>query len=133
MVELYRELASRIVARNNCVKSSTLEWKGKHEEVISQLIDKLPHGSGLDSDWRINYEKSQPDRIQLYTSYHAMDENGFYDGWIDFTLTITPSLLSGFHLNISGVFGKYQDIKEYLYDILNYALNQRIDMELIKY
>ena len=56
-----------------------------------------------------------------------MDENGYYDGWIDFRLTVTPSLAHDFNTLITGNFGKYQDIKDYLYDILTMALNTSID------
>lgn len=126
--KLYREMAVFIDARLNCQKSNNTEWFDKHTDYLENyLLQKLPHGSGLDYTWNYDYKKSHGQKIVLTMSYHAMDENGFYDRIIDFTLTITPSLTNDFNLSITGNFGKYQDIKDYLYDILNDAFYQDID------
>lgn len=120
--KLYRELASRVQARSACQKTGNNEWFAKHTEFAEKLLGELPHGSGLDGTWGIDYAKSHAERLVLTMQYHAMDENGFYDGWIDFSLTITPSLSMGCKLNIRGNFGKYQDVKDYLYETLDAAL-----------
>ena len=126
-MELYKKLARTIDARNNCIKNNNQEWQDRHEDTIQQLIEMLPHGSGLDGTWKIDIGQSGDQKIILYMSYHAMDENGFYDGWINFMLTIKPSLMFGFNLNIKGNFGKYQGIKDYLYDALESAIRQEIE------
>jgi hypothetical protein len=52
-----------------------------------------------------------------------MDE-GMYTRWINWKLIITPSLTLGFHMNITGNFGKDQDIKDMLYDMFRCALEE---------
>ena len=120
--KLYQALGAAVVARANCEKSGNAEWFEKWTDKIKAYLGLLPHGSGLDGQWDIDYARSREDHIVLTMSYHAMDENGFYDGWIDFSLTITPSLQLGFKLNIRGNFGKYGDVKDYLYETLDAAL-----------
>jgi hypothetical protein len=126
--KLYKELAATIQARENCKQSNNIEWFNKHTDKINSLItNQLPHGSGLDTEWAIDFDKSHGNKITLSTSYHAMDENGYYDGWIDFTVIVLPSLSFDFTIHIRGNFGKYQDIKDYLYDILNESFSQEIE------
>ena len=120
--KLYQEMASLIQARQNCINKGNTEWQGKHEKRLCELLDELPHGSGLDYTWHYDFNKSNQDKIVLLMSFHAMDENGYYDAVIDFKVTITASLSNDINMVITGNFGKYQDIKDYLYDILQYAL-----------
>jgi len=53
---------------------------------VQDLADALPHGSGIDSDWRIVVKKNGA--VYVFGSYHQMDENGMYNGWVDFTVII---------------------------------------------
>ena len=129
--KLYQEFAQRIQAKKHCEQKENVEWQTKHTIALEKLIDLLPHGSGLDYEWTIDYDKSNAEKVVLTMAYHAMDEMGGYDKVIYFTLTITPSLIHGFNLAITGNFGKYQDVKEYLYDILGESLSQTIDTNLV--
>lgn len=51
-----------------------------------KLEDALPHGSGIDMDWK--FEVCQNGNIFCHNSYHGMDEGGMYDGWQDFYVKI---------------------------------------------
>ena len=53
-----------------------------------------------------------------------MDEHGFYDGWVSFKVVISSCLMFGFRLKITGKFGKYSHVKNYLYDLYYYNLSQ---------
>ena len=66
----------------------TPEQKKKLDELETTLTDILPHGSGIDAAWRI--ERKKNGSIVASSSYHGMNENGFYDGWQDFSVTIYP-------------------------------------------
>src|SRR5688572_28954272 len=58
---------------------------------VEEITDLLPHGSGFDGDWVV--EEDTENRY-FSNSYHAMDGNGFYSGWLHFTLVVekrTPS------------------------------------------
>ena len=122
LVPKYKQLASTIQARLNCIQSHNQEWQDNHEATIKNIINSLPHGSGIDSKTEINLDKSMSDKIIIRSSYHCMDSDGYYTHWIDFTVTIEPSLQFDFNLDIIGKFGKDQDIKNYLYDTFYWDL-----------
>jgi hypothetical protein len=85
------------------------------EENIDRYINSLSHGSGIDGEYTVELKKNG--NMVIYCSFHAMDGNGYYDGWIDYSVTVVPSLEEDFVPRITGNFGKYQDIKEYLYEV----------------
>ena len=49
-----------------------------------------------------------------------MNDDGYYDGWTDHILTVTPNLGGYPDMKISG--RDRNNIKEYLYDTLSYIL-----------
>ncbi len=107
--QVYKELSSRIKARQNCIDSGNDKWYDNHGTVLDHLVNNyLPSGSGIDSGCTIDNQKS--DNLIIYSSFHKMDDNGMYDGWIDFTVRVKPSLIFGTTLTITGNFGKHQDI-----------------------
>ncbi len=118
MNKIYQKLASLQFARINCIKKENQEWLKKHTESLEDIMEKFaPSGSGLDSGTSFGYDTSIGEKLIFYTSYHVMDVNGYYRGWIaPITIKATPSLQFGFILNITGPFGKDQDIKDIIYD-----------------
>src|SRR5690606_41537978 len=54
-------------------------------------------------------------KIVLRTSFHHMNESGFYDGWTEHIITVIPDLVNGFDLRISG--RNKNDVKEYIADV----------------
>jgi len=123
MTKLYQSTASKIQARLNCEKNGNAKWFEIHTDSLEQIQhDRLPSGSGIDSGCVIDLDKSTGEKIIINSAYHAMDEVGYYDGWINFTVTITPSFVSGIDMTISGRFGKYADVKDYLFDVFYDAL-----------
>jgi hypothetical protein len=123
---LYEEIAALINAAKNCEANGNGEWYHRHREALDYIADNhLPSGSGVDNGTKIDFDASTGDRIVLQSSYHRMNENGFYCEWIDFTVTITPSLFLRYRMSIKGRFGRHQDIKEYLEDDFGCCLDGR--------
>lgn len=117
---LYQELASLVQARLNCIQSGNTEWRNNHTSEISRLVDEyMPSGSGIDNGTAIDLGKSTGSKLVFNVAFHHMDENGFYCGWTDHTITITPSF-SNFDIRISGP--NKRNIKEYLHDVYSSAL-----------
>lgn len=116
-------IASALVARNNCIVSSNGEWQSKHEDTLSHIESRfLPSGSGIDCGTKIDLDRSNGHGwIVLTFSYHHMNENGMYDGWTKHEAKITPDLLFGYKIKISG--RDRNQIKEYLHDVLTAALD----------
>ena len=87
-------------------------------------MDDLPSGSGWDCGTKLDYEKSNPDKLVFYGSYHHMNENGMYDGWTEHTIIVTPSLAFGFDVKITG--RDRNDIKDYLGEMFQHALSEPV-------
>jgi len=130
-MKLYKILAKNIQWLKSIQK--TLENDKNHtcknfediaETRINQCIDKLSHGSGIDYDYKIDFKACNDTRLIIFQSYQPMDENGFYDKVIDFKIVLTANLRKDFDIKIIGNFGKYQDIKQYLYDVYYFDFDQ---------
>ena len=122
-------LSSLVDARNRCLDSSELgklEWAGKHEEAILSLVDNhLPSGSGWDSGTKLDLDRSTPEKLVLYGSYHHMNDGGYYDGYTDHTITVTASLQFGITLKITG--RNRNEIKDYLHELFDSDLRKEVD------
>ena len=125
--KLYKAIASHTDALATCRKRGTGEWIEAHKEILDNLAQEhLPHGSGFDSGCQIDTGNSTGERIVIDSAFHLMNEGGYYDGWIHFTVVVTPSLISDFDLKIVGRFSKlksqYYGHKDYFYDVFSEAL-----------
>jgi hypothetical protein len=122
----YHALAHRLIAARNCEASNNAEWRTKHIAALDQIVrNHFPHGSGFDSGVTFEYAQSKPDRLVFTTAFHHMDENGFYDGWSNHQIIVTPSLAFGFNVRITG--RDRNQIKDYIADVFGDAL--RADVE----
>lgn len=63
-------------------------WSNEDSPALRDLAEKLPHGSGLDTDWHVTVRKNGS--IVLRTEWHLMDEYGCYGGWQPVTVTLSP-------------------------------------------
>lgn len=125
-MKLYQRIASLVAARLNCEESGNTEWFRKHEERLNDIAkNTLPSGSGFDIGTAIDLDESGHERVVLRTEFHHMDDGGYYDGWTDHTILITPSLQFGFELRITGK--NRNDIKDYIYQIFEQVLNEEIE------
>jgi hypothetical protein len=62
--------------------------------LLSDIVDKLVHGSGVDCDWRVNVRGNV---VEFCNSYHAMNDNGMYCGWHDFKVVLSRAAASAWH------------------------------------
>lgn len=51
-----------------------------------KLAKALPHGSGIDSDWI--YKEHKNGKVTFYNSFHALNSNGYYTGYMPFKFTV---------------------------------------------
>lgn len=117
---VYRELASAIIARRNCIESGNTQWRDRWTDRIEHIErDILPSGSGIDCGSKVDVDESDSRKIFIDLSFHHMDENGYYDGWTEHRITVSPSF-DGIELKISG--RDRNQIKDYLHDVYYHAL-----------
>ncbi len=117
-------VAQTIDAWKRC-KVTGNEWATKHEITLKELADALPSGSGFDAQTTIDLERSHLERVIIHTSFHHMDENGYYDGWTEHTLTVTPSFLGHCRTRISGL--NRNDIKSYIAEVFSEIFTAKVD------
>lgn len=133
---VYRELAACIDAMNRCEKwvdekpqTEREHWFNMrliHSNRIKRLVsDYLPRGNGIDYGCEFNFVASNGDKLVFDLSFHHMNESGSYDGWTDHTVTVCASLISDIDIKISGK--NRNDIKEYLYQVIEPALRTEFD------
>ena len=123
-MKLYKKIA-------NATRWTALtdEFKTKKMIELDELSNFLPSGSGIDSGCAIDEEKSTKNKIVIHSSFHHMDENGFYCGWSEFTVTAIPDFMNNFNLKIVGnnaIYPAFSDIKDYLYELFRESLNENI-------
>ena len=58
------------------------------ENFIKSIV---PSGSGFDTIYNVYEQKKN---FKIVSSYHVMNENGYYDGWIDFTIYLWKNIPS---------------------------------------
>jgi hypothetical protein len=122
---LYSELAHLVSARRNCEKTGSTEWRDKHEDSIGNLCrEYLPSGSGFDAGSHIDLDASHAEKLVFTTSYHHMNNGGYYDGWTEHTVTVTPSFIGGFNIRVSG--RNQNDIKGYIAESFSYVLQMEV-------
>lgn len=124
-MQVYQAIASKVEAMRNCNKSGNGEWFTRHHDTIDNILrDYLPSGSGFDAGTQLDvceHVDSHAERLTFQTSFHHMNENGYYDGWTKHSVIIRPSLSHGFTLRVTG--RNRNDIKDYIADAFYAALN----------
>lgn len=57
-----------------------------NEQKILEILNDLPHGSGIDCKW--SYNTFDNGNVTFFNSYHVMNECGYYDGWENFSVRV---------------------------------------------
>ena len=118
----YSELAQAIQWYNDTTDGKRDDWNQKAEEKIRELEKQLPYGSGFDNGSKVNLEQSKTQRIVIDTAFHHMNENGYYDGWTEHQVIVTPCLKYGYSLRITG--RNRNQVKDYIFDMFdNLSIN----------
>jgi hypothetical protein len=122
----YQKIASKLQAMLNCQESGNEEWEGKHADAIAGIVKEYaPSGSGFDSGTEIDFDASTPERLVFSTSFHHMTEHGYYNGWTEHSVIVTPSLAHGFNLRVTG--RDRNDIKDYIEELFQEFLSKRVE------
>jgi len=103
------------------------------DENIKHMDSLLPSGSGIDNGSSIDTGKSSNNKIVINSSFHFMDEHGYYDGWQDFKVVVKPSLMFSIDVSLTrqGELGNYQSwllVRDYLWDVFDLCLRSEINL-----
>lgn len=87
-------------------------------ERLAAFFNRHLHGSGFDADWRSDARKCGT--VVLYGGFHTMNEVGYYDGWVEFSVHIDPDDPEEFRLTFrdrdSRRRAERYDLRPYLVD-----------------
>lgn len=119
--KIYIRLAELIAWHENTCKHNNQQWMSKTEDLINQIMDTAPSGSGVDNGTQIRMEQCKPDKLVFDTAYHHMNEHGYYDGWTHHQVIIRPTF-GGFTLKVTG--RDKRDIKDYLGEMYDCWLHE---------
>jgi hypothetical protein len=120
-----RSIATKLAAIENCRKSNNVEWLEKHSDAIAQIVSHyMPYGSGIDNDTELDQD-STPEKLIFRTSFHHMNDGGYYDGWTTHTVTVRASLVYDLDIKIGGR-NRNDIIKDYLYELFSVALSAEV-------
>ena len=124
---LYREIASIVDARRRVLerfKATGIDdgnWFDKHSQALEYIErNLLPSGSGIDSGTTIDLDASHGDKLVLKTSYHHMNDGGYYDGWTEHLIVVRPSLIHTIDIRIGG--RDRNEIKDYIHGVFHSTL-----------
>lgn len=124
-MKVYQQFASAVNARLNCIEHINSIWEEKWTTKIHELTEEfMPSGSGFDAGTILELEESTGEKLVFTTSFHHMDEHGFYDGWTEHKVIVTPSLQFGFNLRVTG--RDQNEIKDYIAEVFQMALSSDI-------
>lgn len=124
-MKTYEAIASAWTARENCDKSGNDEWFCNWDTKLKKIErELLPNGGGFDCYPEII--SANDDKIIIHGSFHVMNENGYYDGWIEFSVIVRPSLQFGAYVEVKARGMKwprrYADMREYIQEVYAEAL-----------
>jgi hypothetical protein len=127
--KVYQVLSNSLVALNNCIDSHNKEWEDRWADVINDVMKNAPSGSGIDNGTTLEMEISmnsltESEKLIFSFGYHFMNEDGYYDGWESYVLTVTPSFTN---INLKFKGKNRNDIKDYLHDVYYDWLNEEVE------
>ncbi len=130
LLQRQRTLADSFLhSQQESSRNPRLAMKNHVEDVLTDLLkEHLPSGSGFDAGTQLEQDMcwSQgsiggfPGRLVFFTFYHHMDEHGWYDGWTEHNVYVTPAW-GGFDIKVSGINknGIKDDIAEVFHNVLS--------------
>lgn len=121
MKHLFERMSALLIQRQNCMEKDNQEWLQRSTETLLRLVKEyMPSGAGFDSGTTIDLDKSNGEKLVFHTSFHHMNDGGYYDGWTEHTVTVKPSLFDKFTLSISG--RDRNQIKDHIHDAFYWPL-----------
>lgn len=109
-------LSAQVYSIQQAKKRNDQDEIDRRKAIIEQMIEALPHGSGLDNGVKFCLERSTDSKLIFSTSFHHMNEVGYYTGWTEHKIVLTPKF-GDYRMRITGI--NKNNIKEHLADIFS--------------
>lgn len=120
----YAWIAMKTQAIKNCEKSGNQEWYETHlAELRHDMDNTAPSGSGFDNGTRLDYEKTTDNKLVFFTSFHHMNDAGYYTGWTSHEIIVTPDF-QGVNIRVTG--RNRNNIKGYIAEVFGDWLYEEV-------
>jgi hypothetical protein len=125
-IPLYAAIASLLATIDRCRSNNNVEWRDRHQDTLDAMLKRhLPSGSGIDSGSKLLEDQCKSNKLVFSADFHHMTEPGFYDGWSEHLVIVTPSLEFGAVIKITG--RDRNAIKEYLHDLFHQVMFEQVN------
>lgn len=127
-MKLYQWIAQRLAQIENLEEGKfdyAVSPENVREEVEGKVHSYLPRGSGFDVGTKLDWDRSNKNRLVFTTEFHHMNDVGMYDGWTAHDVFVNPDLCFDFTLRVTG--RNRNDIKDLIHEQFNHALLTDID------
>ena len=95
-----------------------------HEALEKLVRDKFPSGSGFDSGTKLDIDNAHPNRYTFRVDFHHMNDGGYYDGWTEHMVIVTPDMQFDFDARVTG--RNRNQIKDYIGETFHQLLNSEV-------
>lgn len=131
---LYLAIAGLMEQKHNLENQHALGNAGRRVEILNHVDgelnrlvrEHLPSGSGFDNGTRLIRDVYTPAQLWFKTDFHHMSEHGYYDGWSEHTVIVTPAW-GGFDLRVTG--RDRNNIKDYIAEVFHLVLRREVEYE----
>lgn len=125
---LYMMVAIALEAKANCEHHALDNgWLQRWQYVAETFAAyNMPSGSGFDTTPTVTGRTDGG--FQVAGSYHKMDQNGSYCGWLDYRIIVRPDFINGFSLKIIGGDSSFKD---YAAECFSHCLRCIFDMDAV--
>jgi hypothetical protein len=119
-VKIYQKLAQSQAAMERCEATGNNEWAERWRSEIDAIVsDGAPSGAGFDNG--TTFDGYTGGRLVFSTSFHHMNDNGYYDGWTDHQVIVSPDFELDYTIRVSG--RNRNAIKAYIAETFSYWLD----------
>ena len=111
-IPTYAAIAEHLGCIARCQEAGREEWLRHWEAQLEKIMNDGPSGSGLDHGTILIREECRKNRLVFRVDYHHMNEVGYYDGWTEHEVIVTPDFAAGVKLRVTG--RNRNEIKDYI-------------------
>jgi len=115
---------SALIARQHCLLSGN-DYATKWDDHLNDIErNNLSFGLGVDQGTTIDRDRVKPNQFVLSCGFPHMNEGGYYDGWTDHSVIVTPAF-DGIDIRITG--RNRNNIKDYLGEMFDFILTRQAE------
>ena len=123
-MKLYRKIARLFLDYRTQKAFGNDAWKEKRDTINDLVREYFPSGSGFDNGTTFDFAASMPNKLVFRTSFHHMNQDGFYTNWTKHDIVLSPDFVYKYEIKITG--RNQNEIKDYIHDSFWFVLDKEV-------